>query len=132
MAGLTKRIFLGSGAAILLLGAGSRIACQRKTVQVSRNYQRLDVFLPELPDPERIGRSFRERIGLDRLHAHAADNACISRAIALDCETSRLSILREGIRDEFRRGEIVLCDRFVLSVTECLVAGLRFDAGNVA
>lgn len=132
MAGLTKRVFLGSGAAILLLGAGSRIACQDRTEQLARNYHRLDVFLPQLPDPERIGRAFRDKLGLDRLQVQAAANACISRAVELDCETSRLSVLHDGVRDEFRRGEIVLCDRFVLSATECLVAGLRFDASRIA
>lgn len=129
---LTRRVVLGAGATVLFLGAGSRIACHRKGSQISGAYHRLDVLLADMTDPRRVGISIRAEIGIERLYAYAASNAFIAEAVDLDCAESRLSILRNGIREDFRKEGVVLCDRFVLSITECLVAGLRFDADATA
>lgn len=132
MGRLTRRVVLGAGATVLFLGAGSRVACHRKSIQISQSYHRLDVLLADMAEPRRIGFTIRSEIGIERLYDYAANNTFIAEAVDLVCAESRLSVLRNGIREDFRKEEIVLCDRFVLSMTECLVAGLRFDADRTA
>jgi hypothetical protein len=77
--------------------------------------------------PERIGRAFRSSMGLDWLEGAAARNPHIAHAVTHDCAVTRRDMVRAGVRQDFATGKVVLCERFVLAETECVIAGLRYD-----
>lgn len=132
MAKTSRRLFLGFGGSLILLSAGSVLACRSGVKEVQENaqalYDRLDVLLSDLVDPIRIGRASRSEMGLDRLLAQAQGNSSIREIITHDCPATRRAIWRERIRSDFQSGNIVLRDRFIVSTSESIVAGLRFDA----
>lgn len=123
---LTRRIFVGAGAAVVLLGGGSFLTCRLGGTQTAR-YDRLDVLMEGMADPVRVGQAYRQAMGLDALLRHAAARPHVAQALGVDCPSTRRRILQAGVRTEFAADDVVLCDRFVLSATECIVAGLRYD-----
>lgn len=126
----TRRIFVGTGLSIVAVAGGSLLACSQRAETAS--YDRLDVLLADIRDPVRVGQDYRATYGLAALEAQADGCSHIASALRLDCPATRHALLKEGIRKEFAAREIVLCNQFVLSRTECIVAGLRLDAARAA
>lgn len=127
MSSLTRRFFVGSGLTIAAVGGTSLWACSAGQQAQSAHLDRLDILLADMVEPARVGKAFRRDLGQDRLHEAAAHNSHIVEALKHTCVSSRRDLLRQGVRDDFAQGRVVLCDRFVLSETECVVAGLRYD-----
>ena len=125
MSKLTRRFLLGSGVTVLVLGGASLMTCRAASRDLALRYDRLDVLLPDMVDYRRIGRAFRTKMGQEKLYAVAFGNQHIYKATARECAATRRELLRSGVCEDFRAGKIVLCDRLVLSETECIVAGLR-------
>lgn len=133
MGTLTRRIFVGAGASVVLVGGGSLLACGVGDggTETAR-YDRLDVLLEAMLDPVRVGEAYRRAIGLDALAGCAIARPHIAHALRIDCPSTRHHILQAGVRGEFAADDVVLCGRFVLSSTECIVAGLRYDRAATA
>lgn len=127
--GLTRRVVIGSGLTVAAIGGVSLLACgwsgTAATAGLNR-LERLNVLLTSLPEPDRIGRAVIDTVQDDALFGMAAANAHIPQALLINCDSSRYAFLRKGVRLDFHQNDVVLCDRFVLSRTECLVAGLAF------
>lgn len=128
MGRITRRLMVGGGAALALGAAaagGSRVACTRAGRVAA--LRRLDVLLPHLVDARRIGSAYRAEHGIGACLAEAEARPALVEALTLSCDASRLDRLEAAIRADFAAGDIVICDRLVLSRTECIVAGLRYD-----
>lgn len=130
MGTLTRRLFIGSGVTVLAAGGVSVAACLGASRSQNVRYDRLDVLLPDIVHPVRIGAKIRRTLGQDKLYFEAAQNLYICEAMMHECSTTRRGILRDGLRKDFVAGKMVVCDRFVVSETECIVAGLRYDQGR--
>ncbi len=128
MGHLTRRLVIGAGASAVALGGGSWLACAAGGGGAVARLDRLDVLAAAMPDPARIGRAYRRTMGPEALEAAALARPHVARALATECPSTRLAVLRAGLRAEFAAGDVVVCERYVLSATECLVAALRGEA----
>lgn len=126
MGKVTRRFILGSGVTLVVVGAGSYLGCALLPSDEAAGFERLDVMLADIIDPARIGRAARATIGWDVLRSEAHANLCIVEAMRIDCAVTRRAHLQAGSRVDFANNKIVLCDRFVTSYTETIVAGLRY------
>lgn len=127
MASLTRRILIGSSAGAVVMAGASLLACNTLSDPRQARYDRLDLLLDDIVDPIRIGRAFRAAVGESRLADYAAHSPWIAEITRIDCPATRRALWHETVRADFRSGNVVLCDRFVLSNMECVVAGLRYD-----
>lgn len=130
MARFTRRLFGITGLAAVTVAGGSIFACNRSTQTAVTSFEPLDVLLAGMRDPLGVGQSYRAEYGLSTLTEAAQTRHWIVSALGIACPDTRYDFLTEGVRHEFRTGEIALCNRFVLSKTECIVAGLRYDRVN--
>lgn len=119
-----RRTFLISGGALVLAGAGSVLACRNRSEALAQ-LDRLDVLLPTIRQAQAVGAQVRAIAEPDALLDAALMRPHIAQALALDCPASRSAVMARGIRHEFAAGRVQVAARFVLSDTECLVAGLR-------
>ena len=122
---LTRRVLIGTGVSVAVLGTASVLACRQTSSREAVSYDRLDFLLATLVDPLRIGRAVRELVSIDTLFELARQNGDLQRAVAYDCVETRRGIVMARVRNDFLANDIVVCDRMVLSRTECIVAGLR-------
>ncbi|MEM8616229.1 MAG: hypothetical protein AAGF20_04765 [Pseudomonadota bacterium] len=123
-----RKILSGLGLTAVAIGGTSYLGCaivepEQEAALVQA--ERLDVLLDDLVDAARIGRAARADFGLETLQ-HAATRAhALQRALDISCAASRRDYLRQASAADFKAGAIVVCDRFVLSEKEVIVAGLR-------
>lgn len=114
------------GVAGLAVAGGSAAVCagggHRRMAQLSE-LPRLLVALQDLPDPQAVGAAHAAAIGraaiLDGLRARPD----LGAACGVDCDATRLSLLRESIRQDFAAGRSLEVDRWIVSETEALIAG---------
>ena len=121
----TRRFFLGTGLVAAGAAGASVLACGGLTEQAA--WHRLDILLPRMRDPVRVGLASRAAFGLDHLLQAAEAHGPIATALRTECPATRLDTLATAIRADFAARDIVLCDRFVMARTEGIVAGLRLD-----
>ena len=136
MGGLTRRLMIGSAGAVVIVSGASWLAC-RSGGAVTAELRQIDVLLDGMIGPARIGRAMRAGYDDDQMVGLALDLPHVRAAMGIGCASTRLGLLRAATRQEFTAGQIVLCDRLVVSRTEALVAGLfaadgrRGDSGAV-
>jgi len=54
-----------------------------------------------------------------------AEDQQLSEVLQITCPATRREQLRARIREDFAQNEVEICNRWVLSRTECLIAALR-------
>lgn len=123
-----RAVVLGSGGGLLVLTtglfAGSSVICAKQTV-ADLQLDRLDVVLPDIPAASRVGQLVRERIGPKMIEEAFLARPALTEALKFDCDETRRSALRTAFSASFHQGEVLTVDRWVLSIAECAVAGLR-------
>lgn len=124
MGRMARRLFIGSGGALIALGGVSILGCGLRGNRQGATLERLSVMLADIVDPIRIGQAACETIGIAGLQEEAGANVHVSEALTIQCAATRRARLRAGCQADFAQGRIVVCDRYVLSRTEMLVAGL--------
>ncbi|ABD57183.1 hypothetical protein [Jannaschia sp. CCS1] len=125
---LTRRILIGSGLAFGSLGlAGglSALACRRNnSATATLNPDRLRLARSSLIAPERIANAYRNGQSRAALIGEMAQKPGLCRAAGLDCPTAIQTELRRQVIEDFRNGDVVVADRFVVARSECIVAAL--------
>ena len=123
---ITRRDVVLGTAALIGTGAGASVlACRPGTDgQAALDPERLRVALADIIAPERIGRAYgAERTRHDLL---AELEACpgLVRAAAQTCPATLRGLLRDQVREDFRNGDVLVADRFVVARSECILAAL--------
>lgn len=121
---LSRRNVLISASAVVAAGGASYFGCVFSDDPKVAGLKRLEVLLTQIFDPARVGTAVEEVFGQDAILETAMADPGFSDAVRIDCDVSRLSFLQDKSRQDFASGRIMVCDRFVLSRTEAIVAGL--------
>ena len=86
--------------------------------------ERLRVALADIIAPERIGRAYRAARDTSTLTAEFASKPGLVAAAAQECPATLRTQLQAQITEDFRRGDVVVADRFVVARSECILAAL--------
>lgn len=98
--------------------------CGRSANQARLPIDRLDVLLANIPDARRLGASYRLTHRRDHIKRQVALRPELAAALAVDCPVTRLGHLKAIVREDFAAQRIRVENNWVVSDTECLVAGL--------
>lgn len=114
------------GVAGLAVAGGSVAVCagggHRRTAQLFE-LPRLLVGLQDLPDPEAVGQIVARAEGGGRILQRLQARPDLGAACGVDCDASRLDLLRARFREDFTAGRYVEANRWIVSETEALIAG---------
>jgi hypothetical protein len=123
---ITRRgILLGTVALIGAGAGGSILACRPGAEETAAlDPGRLRAALADIVAPERIGRAYRAGRGRDELAGELASKPGLLAAASQTCPATLRARLRAQVREDFRRGDVVVADRFVVARSECIVAAL--------
>lgn len=125
---VTRRLILASGTitvATAALGGVSYFGCRLASSDDVARLSLLDVLLDDIRDAIGAGEAARAQFGIPLLERAAFDDPRIRASLKIDCDVTRKARLKEACREDFRDVRLSLCNRFVLSQTEIIVAGLR-------
>jgi hypothetical protein len=134
--GLTRRVLIAGGGTLLVgtaaAAGGSLVFCQRRRTRAAAlPLERLDVALADMRAPDRLARALRRAAPPGRVE-EALEEALLERpavtgCLSLECDATRRGALRAAFRDEFRRGDTVVADRWIVARSEAVVAALRWS-----
>lgn len=129
---VTRRgMLLGVAGAITLGGGGLGIPaldCDWSEARAA-GADRLFAAIPDIVDPLAIGSAYVAATPPDALAREFFAREAMLAAARPACPERRRSLARQAFRDDFRSGDIVLAEQWVVSRSECLVAGLWVAAG---
>jgi hypothetical protein len=123
---ITRRGVVLGTVALVGTGAGASVLACRPGAdgQAGLDPARLRVALADIVAPERIGRAYGAGRARAALLAEFAARPGLVTAAAQDCPATLRSLLRDQVRADFRTGDVVVADRFVVARSECIVAAL--------
>jgi hypothetical protein len=123
---ITRRgVLIGTVALIGIAAGASVLACRPATGgQAALDPERLRVALADIIAPERIGQAYRAGRTHADLEAELAARPRLVVAAAQGCPTTLRDAVRAEVQEEFRRGDVVIADRFVVARSECILAAL--------
>ena len=118
---------------ITLIGAGSRVACNRMTTaDAGEVVRRLAATLPEVFDPDRLARHLGHPGGEASLVSEILSRPGLVAALETDCIARRRAEVRAQFAREFAAGDIVVADRLLVARSECLIAALCLGGARPA
>lgn len=122
---LNRRVFLGAGITAGVVAGGSIATCNwADNPQTALMLERLEVLKTHIVKADRIGFAARNNVGLAALKHSAEANLELVTATQISCPTERLSHLRRLIQNDFSSGDVLICDRLIISRLEYITAGL--------
>jgi hypothetical protein len=128
--GLTRRVLIAGGGAVVLAGAaaagGGLALCGAGSRLAGLPLERLDVALLDIRAPDRICQALREASPPAALEEAFLRRADLLEVLRFDCEATRRGALRMAVREDFRRGDILVADRLIVARSEALIAALRW------
>ena len=122
----TRRGLLVGIGATFAAGAGtSFLACRaRPDVVATLSPEKLRIALIDIIEPERIGAAYRGTRGRAGLVEELATKPGLVTATKQSCLATLRAHVRAQIQEDFRRGDIVIADRFLMARSECILAAL--------
>jgi hypothetical protein len=123
---ITRRGVLLGTVALIGTGAGASVLACRPGAdgQAVLDPERLRVALADIIAPERIGRAYRADRTRADLEAELAARPRLVAASAQGCPATLRDAVRDEVQEEFRRGDVVIADRFIVARSECILAAL--------
>jgi hypothetical protein len=133
--GLTRRVLIAGGGTLLVgtaaAAGGSLVFCQRRRTRAAAlPLERLDVALLDIRAPDRICQALREASPPAALEEAFLRRADLLEVLRLDCDATRRGALRMAVREDFRRGDILVADRLIVARSEALIAALRWPEAS--
>lgn len=129
-----RKLLLGGGAGILGAGAvaygGSLAVCSAMDDRLAL-IRPLFVALADIRAPESVGRAVLEHEGPERLPELILARQPLVSATLLPTAEARRDRLSGIVRDEFRQGDILQEDRWVVARSEALIAGAWVAGGQI-
>lgn len=113
--------------AIALLGGtatASVLVCWPNTEMASLKLERLRAALVDMVAPERIGQAYRQTRDTATLLEEFAARPDLVAAASSSCPDTLRGLVRTLVQQDFKTGDIVIADRFVMARSECIVAAL--------
>ncbi|MFV0359649.1 hypothetical protein [Tropicimonas sp.] len=124
-----RRLFLFSAAGLAAAGvlgfAASARYCDRRVLARLHLLDRLDVAVADIAGAAEIGRSYRARVGDGTLLSELGARPALLEALEYTCPETRRALVRRQFREDFRTGDILVENRWVVSRSECIIAALR-------
>lgn len=132
--GLTRRILIAGGGVVVLgtaaAAAGSLVFCARESRLAGLPLERLDVALADIAAPDRLARALRAAERPEAIEAAFLGRGDLLETLRVDCPESRRAAIRSAFREDFRRGDVVVADRWIVARAEGLIAALRWAGGT--
>ncbi len=126
---ITRRgSLLGIGALIGIGAGASFLACGRgRDAAAAITPEKLRIALADIIAPERVGSAYRKERDHVGLAAELAEKPGLLAATRQSCPATLRAHVRAQVQEDFRRGDIVVADRFVMARSECILAALATD-----
>lgn len=122
---VTRRgVLIGMVAILGSAATASVLACRPGTGTAALDLDRLRLALSDIMAPERVGHSYRQDRDTATLLEEFGARPALAAAASLDCPDMLRSRIRAVAQEDFRTGDIVIADRFVMARSECIVAAL--------
>lgn len=115
-----------TGVAAIVGYGGSLLACNARASGRSAGVDPsgLTPALDDIIAASRVGRAYREERDRATLVDEFGAKPGLVAAAAQTCPTAMRAELRAQVEADFRNGDIVVADRFVMARSECILAAL--------
>lgn len=119
----------GATGSLVIAGASSGVVCNHARNVTERSVQkRLVGTLPEVFEPERLARHWRDSVG----HIAPVDEILgrpgLVAALDAACVGARRTLVRAQFAEDFAAGDVVVADRLLVARSEYLISAVCINA----
>ncbi len=129
----TRRAMIAGGTVVGGLAAAgglSALACSGNRTLAALDPDRLRAGLADIVAPARIGAAYGSGRSRETLLAELAAKPGLCAAAGHECPATLRAAFRAQVAEDFRSGDVVVADRFVVARSEGIVAALGVGAAT--